>query len=86
MESGALDGVSAIFGAHVDRRYPVGTVVADAGPLAASADTFDAHTRRLLHEEIRRVADAVATAHRLKAQVTLELGPPPIVNPVEAAA
>ena len=32
------------------------------------------------------MADAVATAHRLKAQVTLELGPPPIVNPVEAAA
>ena len=160
MESGALDGVSAIFGAHVDRRFPVGTVVADAGPLAASADTFeieligsgahaarpheaadpivgaaaligalqtivsrrldpsraavvtvgtisagsasnvipdratmtgtlratDADTRRVLHEEIRRMADAVATAHRLKAQVTLELGPPPIVNPVEAAA
>lgn len=160
MESGALDGVSAIFGAHVDRRFPVGTVVADAGPLAASADTFeiellgsgahaarpheaadpivgaaaligalqtivsrrldpsraavvtvgtisagsasnvipdratmtgtlratDADTRRLLHEEIRRMADAVATAHRLTAQVTLELGPPPIVNPVEAAA
>lgn len=38
---GALDGVSAIFGAHVDRRFAVGQVVADAGPLAASADTFE---------------------------------------------
>lgn len=43
LESGLLDGVQAIFGAHVDWRYPVGQVVADAGPLAASTDTFDVH-------------------------------------------
>ena len=41
IEGGALDGVSAIFGGHVDRRFAVGQVVADAGPLAASADTFE---------------------------------------------
>lgn len=40
LQGGALDGVRGIFGAHVDRRFDVGTVVADAGPLAASADTF----------------------------------------------
>ncbi len=40
LASGALDGVSAIFGAHVDWRYAVGEVVADSGPLAASTDTF----------------------------------------------
>ena len=40
LASGALDGVSAIFGGHVDRRFPVGQVVAEAGPLAASADAF----------------------------------------------
>lgn len=40
IEAGALDGVHAIFGAHVDRRFEVGEVVADAGPLAAAADTF----------------------------------------------
>jgi hippurate hydrolase len=40
LASGALDGVAAIFGAHVDWRYRVGEVVADAGPLAASTDTF----------------------------------------------
>ncbi|MBA3345165.1 MAG: amidohydrolase [Gemmatimonadales bacterium] len=39
--SGALDGVSAIFGAHVDRRYEVGQVVAQTGPVAASADFFE---------------------------------------------
>ena len=41
LESGALDGVAAIFGGHVDRRFDVGQVVADEGPLAASADTFE---------------------------------------------
>ena len=160
MESGALDGVAAIFGAHVDRRFPVGTVVAEAGPLAASADNFaielvgagahaarpheaadpivgagaligalqtivsrrldpsraavvtigtinagsapnvipdramlsgtlraiDPETRRMLHEEVKRIAESVAMAHRLTAHVTVELGPPPIVNPVEPAS
>src|SRR5258705_13579396 len=41
LASGALDDVAAIFGAHVDRRFVVGQVVAQAGPLAASADTFE---------------------------------------------
>ncbi len=41
LESGALDGVAMIFGAHVDRRFTVGQLVAQAGPLAASTDSFD---------------------------------------------
>lgn len=41
LDSGALDGVAAIFGAHVDRRFPVGQLVADDGPLAASSDLFE---------------------------------------------
>ena len=160
MESGVLDGVSAIFGGHVDRRFPVGAVVAEAGPLAASADNFgieligsgahaarpheaadpivgagaligalqtivsrrvdpsrpavvtigtvnagsapnvipdratltgtlratDPNTRRLLHEEVARLAEAVAVAHRLRAKVAFEHGPPPIVNPTDAAS
>jgi len=40
LASGALDEVRAIFGAHVDRRWEVGTVVAQEGPLAAAADAF----------------------------------------------
>jgi hypothetical protein len=35
LETGVLDGVKAIFGGHVDRRFAVGQVVADEGPLAA---------------------------------------------------
>jgi len=40
LDSGALDGMRTIFGGHVDRRFDVGQVVAQAGPLAASADSF----------------------------------------------
>jgi amidohydrolase len=160
LESGALDGVAAIFGGHVDRRFSVGQVVADAGPLAASADTFEivlhgqgAHAarphesadpivgagalvvalqtivarrlnpasagvvtvgsihggtaanvipdratltgtiravepavRKLLHDEVRRISEGVATTHRLAAHVTLDLGTPPLVNSPEAAS
>jgi hippurate hydrolase len=155
LDAGAVDGVAAIFGAHVDRRFTVGQVVADDGPLAASADTFtielvgrgahaarpqesadpivgagaligalqsivsrrlhpatpgvvtvgtihagtanniipdravltgtlrtvDPTTRRLLRDEVERITAATAAAYRLEAKVTMELGPPPIVNP-----
>lgn len=40
LDAGVLDGAVAIFGGHVDRRFDVGQVVAQAGPLAASTDTF----------------------------------------------
>jgi hippurate hydrolase len=160
LAAGALEGVRVIFGGHVDRRFPVGQVVADAGPLAASADTFaieligrgahgarphesadpivgagaligalqtivsrrlnpaypgvvtigsvhagtasniiperatltgtlratEPETRTLLLEEVKRIADATATSYGLRAQVALELGPPPLVNGEEPAA
>lgn len=159
LASGALDGTAAIFGAHVDRRFPVGQVVAEAGALAASADTFaitlvgrgahgarphesadpvvaaaavitalqtivsrrldpaapavctvgsvhagvapnvipetatltgtlramDPGTRRRLGEEVTRLATAVADAYGVHADVTVELGTPPIVNPAREA-
>lgn len=40
IEAGVLDGVGAIFGGHVDRHYPTGTVVAVSGPVNASTDAF----------------------------------------------
>lgn len=40
IKEGAIDGARAIFGAHVDRRFQLGQVVAQPGPLAASTDTF----------------------------------------------
>ena len=159
LETGVLDDVKAIFGGHVDRRFTVGQVVADAGPLAASADTFEiellgkgAHgarphesadpivgaaalitalqtivarridpaaaavvtvgsihsgtapniiperaaltgtlrattpeTRAAIGNEVRRIAESVAESYRLTARVTVNLGTPPIVNPVAGA-
>ncbi len=160
LQSGALNGVAAIFGAHVDRRFLVGQVVVQAGPLAAAADTFritltgrgahgarphesvdpvlgaalliaslqgivsrrvnpsipavltvatmqagsapnvipesatiggtlravDPATRSLLADEMRRVAHGIAAAHDLIADVHIEHGPPPIVNPDQQVA
>ena len=159
LASGVLDEVKAIFGGHVDRRFPVGHVVAQAGPLAASADAFSidvygkgAHgarphegidpivaasaivgalqtivSRRLdpgaaaivtvgsihggsapnvipelvqltgtlrammpevratLHREVEAVATSVAAAHGATVKVSIEHGPPPIVNPEREA-
>jgi hippurate hydrolase len=155
IEAGALDGVRAIFGGHVDRRFALGQVVADTGPIAAAADTFeieligsgghgarpheardpivaagaligslqtivarrlnpatpavvsvgtvhggtapnvipdsvtlsgtlramDPATRTLLHDEVERIANGIATASGLEARVSIEVGPPPVINP-----
>ncbi len=154
LETGKLDGIAAIFAAHVDRRFRVGQVVAEAGPLAAAADglvielqgrgchaarphegddpivgaaaligalqtivsrrlspgmpgvisigivqagtaanvipdtarlegtirSLDSETRQRLHTEVERIVHRTAEAYGLKARLTLELGPPPIVN------
>jgi len=159
LASGALDGVAAIFGGHVDRRFEVGQVIAEPGPLAASADSFaitlvgrgahgarphesadpivaaaavitalqtivarrldpavpavctvgsvhagvasnvipeqatitgtlratDPRTRARLVEEVTRLTTAVAGAYGVRAEVAVEHGTPPIVNPVREA-
>ncbi|MBY0489870.1 MAG: amidohydrolase [Gemmatimonadaceae bacterium] len=160
LASGALHDVRAIFGAHVDRRFPVGQVVAQAGSLAAAADTFritlhgrgahgarpheardpvlgaglliaalqsvvarrvnpstpavltvatmtagtapnvipesatiggtlrstDPVTRTLLADELTRIANGIAAAHDLSADIHIEWGTPPIVNPEQPAS
>ncbi len=40
IEAGALEGVEMIFGGHVDRHYPTGQIVAHAGAVNASTDSF----------------------------------------------
>ena len=81
LESGVLEGVQAIFGAHVDRRFEVGRVVADPGPLAASADTFDieltgqgAHAARP-HEARDPIVGAAALITALQTIVARALNP-----------
>lgn len=81
LESGALDGAAAIFGGHVDRRFTVGQVVADPGPLAASADTFEivlhgqgAHAARP-HESADPIVGAGALIVALQTIVARRLNP-----------
>ena len=81
LETGALDDVKAIFGGHVDRRFAVGQVVADAGPLAASADMFEielvgrgAHGARP-HESADPVVGAAALITALQTIVARRIDP-----------
>ena len=81
IDAGAVDDVKAIFGAHVDRRFPVGQIVADEGPLAASADTFQivlvgrgAHAARP-HESADPIVGAGAVIAALHTIVSRRLDP-----------
>jgi hippurate hydrolase len=81
LETGVLGGVAAIFGGHVDRRFEVGQVVADEGPLAASADMFEiellgagAHAARP-HESRDPIVAAAAIISALQSIVSRRLNP-----------
>ncbi len=81
LDSGALDGARAIFGAHVDRRFDVGQVVAQPGPLAASTDSFTitltgagAHGARP-HESADPVVGLAALVTALQTIVSRRLDP-----------
>jgi amidohydrolase len=81
LDAGALAGVHAIFGGHVDRRFTVGQVVAQAGPLAASADTFEieligrgAHAARP-HEAADPIVGAAALITALQTVVSRRVNP-----------
>ena len=81
IEAGALDGVAMIFGGHVDRQFRVGQIVADAGPLAASTDTFEivltgrgAHAARP-HEAADPVVAAATMITTLQQVVARRMNP-----------
>ncbi|MHB0962061.1 MAG: M20 metallopeptidase family protein [Gemmatimonadaceae bacterium] len=81
LDSGALDDARAIFGAHVDRRFEVGQVVAQPGPLAASTDSFTitltgagAHGARP-HESADPVVGLAALITALQTIVSRRLDP-----------
>ncbi len=79
--AGLLEGVGAIFGGHVDRRFAVGEVIAEAGPLAASADSFTlvvhgrgAHGARP-HESADPIVASAAIVTALQTIVSRRLDP-----------
>jgi amidohydrolase len=81
LDSGALANVKAIFGGHVDRRFEVGQVVAQAGALAASTDTFEieivgsgSHGARP-HESADPIVAAAAIVTALQTLVSRRLDP-----------
>jgi hippurate hydrolase len=81
LESGALDNVAAIFGGHVDRRFAVGEVVAQPGPVAAATDSFEivlrgrgAHGARP-HEGRDPIVGAAALISQLQTLVSRRLPP-----------
>jgi amidohydrolase len=81
LESGSLESVAAIFGGHVDRRFEVGEVVAQPGPMAAAADTFQvllhgrgAHGARP-HEGADPLVGAAALVQALQTIVSRRIDP-----------
>jgi len=81
IKAGALKGVKAIFGAHVDRRFAVGQVVAQEGRLAASSDEFHieligrgAHAARP-HEALDPIVGASALVGALQTIVSRRKNP-----------
>jgi hippurate hydrolase len=78
---GALEDVAMIFGGHVDRHYPVGTIVVTEGPVNASTDTFridiagrSAHAARP-HEGIDAVVVAMLIVTSIQTIVSREINP-----------
>jgi amidohydrolase len=81
LQSGELNDVRAIFGGHVDRRFDVGQVIAESGPLAASADSFritlrgrGAHGARP-HEAADPIVAAAALITALQTIVSRRIDP-----------
>ena len=81
LETGALDEAKVIVGAHVDRRYELGQVVAQEGPVNASTDNFKieligagAHAARP-HESADPIVGAAALITALQTLVSRRLDP-----------
>ena len=81
LEAGALDEAKVIVGAHVDRRYELGQVVAQEGPVNASTDNFrieligaGAHAARP-HESADPIVGAAALITALQTLVSRRLDP-----------
>ncbi|MFQ6045305.1 MAG: M20 family metallopeptidase [Gemmatimonadales bacterium] len=81
IEAGALENVAVIFGMHLDRNYPLGTLVIAEGPVNASTDGFaitvegqDAHAARP-QEGIDAVVVGSAIVGALQTITSREINP-----------
>lgn len=78
---GHLEGVQAIFGIHVDNRWPAGTVVISPGPVCASSRSFGievtgkgGHAARP-HEGVDAIAAGAAIVTAIQSIVAREIRP-----------
>lgn len=81
VEAGALDGVGRIFGLHLDRNYPAGTLAIAEGAVNAATDRFvitvrgeDAHAARP-HEGVDAVVVGSAIVAALQTVISREINP-----------
>jgi amidohydrolase len=81
IKEGVLDATGMIFSGHLDRHYPVGTIVISDGPMNASSDTFridiagqSAHGARP-HESIDAVVVGSLLVMALQTIVSREVDP-----------
>lgn len=56
-------------------------IIPDHADITGTLRAIDPATRRLLREEVERIAKATASTYRLEARVSFGLGTPPVVNP-----
>lgn len=81
IEAGVLEDVALIFGMHIDRNYPAGTLVIAEGPVNASTDGLaitvegrDAHAARP-HEGVDAVVVGSAIVNALQSITSRETNP-----------
>ncbi len=81
VEAGVLEGVALVFGGHVDRHYPAGTIALQAGAMNASTDVFtieirgqDGHGARP-HEALDAVVVGSLLVTALQTIVSREVDP-----------
>ena len=81
IEDGAIDGVSAVFGGHLDINYPVGALVVAVGPVNAASDYFTidiegrtGHAARP-HQAVDTVVIGASLVSALQTVVSREVNP-----------
>ena len=81
IDDGAIDGVSAVFGGHLDINYPVGTVVVTEGAVNAASDYFTiditgktGHAARP-HQAVDAVVIGASLVNALQTVVSREVDP-----------
>lgn len=78
---GVLDGVSMIFGGHLDRHYPLGTIIVTDGPVNASSDKLEIRIRgrgghgARPHETVDAVVVASLLVTAIQTIVSREVNP-----------